>query len=216
MKLYFVRHGETTDASQKISQTQSSSLSTQGRKQAKLLASRLVDVKIDVIYSSPMTRAQETTEIINKKLKLPVEFMDNDKELKRATALEGLSRDSEIHKKVRELALENRHNPDWKYEDSESVREIWDRSGKAIDHLIKEHLNDTVLVVSHGNFIRAFLARVLFGDEINIGVYHMFRKKFYSFNTSISLLEYTPEKGWMLVFWNDVAHIESFEKGDSE
>ena len=216
MKLYFVRHGETTDASQKISQTQSSSLSTQGRKQAKLLASRLVDVKIDVIYSSPMTRAQETTEIINKKLKLPVEFMDNVKELKRATALEGLSRDSEIHKKVRELALENRHNPDWKYEDSESVREIWDRSGKAIDHLIKEHLNDTVLVVSHGNFIRAFLARVLFGDEINIGVYHMFRKKFYSFNTSISLLEYTPEKGWMLVFWNDVAHIESFEKGDSE
>ena len=53
MKLYLVRHGETTDNTERRYQTKDSCLSLLGKKQAHILAKRLQNIDIDYIYCSP-------------------------------------------------------------------------------------------------------------------------------------------------------------------
>lgn len=60
--IYIVRHGEKTEDGQILTE--------RGKKQTKLLAKRLVKMKINNIYSSDFNRCIETAEIIKKKLKL--------------------------------------------------------------------------------------------------------------------------------------------------
>ena len=65
MKIYLVRHGETewnrTNRFQGISDI---SLNARGKAQAEALAQALKDEPIDVVYSSPLTRARETAQAI--------------------------------------------------------------------------------------------------------------------------------------------------------
>lgn len=211
MKLYFVRHGESEAAKEKLSQNSGSPLSDLGRQQAKLVSKRLKLIPLDLIYSSPYQRARETAGIINKRLKLPLELMDHVREVKRATGIEGLSLESDLPTKIRVMAMENRDNPDWKYKDSESIREIWERAGMVMDHLLKSHREQNVLVVSHGIFIKTFLTMAIFGSELDTRIFHRVQDKFRVRNTSISLLEYDQMTGWNLVLWNDVAHVEFLE-----
>lgn len=82
MKLYFVRHGQSVDASNSLHQTFESPLSNLGQKQAKFLGKRLQNIKFDLIYTSPFHRARETAEIINKTLRTKMEVMEQAHEFK--------------------------------------------------------------------------------------------------------------------------------------
>lgn len=72
MNVYFVRHGETKGDAQ----LEDDELSDLGVKQAKILATRFSRIPIDVIYSSPTKRAQQTTEIVSESLKKEVVYSD--------------------------------------------------------------------------------------------------------------------------------------------
>lgn len=54
MLLYIVRHGDPI--------YETDSLTDRGRRQAEAVGKRLLDAKIDRIFSSPMGRAKETAE----------------------------------------------------------------------------------------------------------------------------------------------------------
>ena len=65
MKLFLVRHGETDHNAKKLLVSITYvPLNEKGREQARLLAKRLKNEQIDVIISSPLSRARETAEII--------------------------------------------------------------------------------------------------------------------------------------------------------
>ena len=68
MKLYLIRHGESIGNELGISQGQRNdlSLTEKGRDQAKRIAKKLANEKIDAIYSSDLKRANDTAEIIGK------------------------------------------------------------------------------------------------------------------------------------------------------
>lgn len=70
--IYFVRHGESEANVRKVfaGQKDNSLLTNEGRKQAKATAQEIIEegIKIDKIYSSPLSRAYETAEIIAKEL----------------------------------------------------------------------------------------------------------------------------------------------------
>src|SRR5579862_5981943 len=74
MKIYFLRHGEAGDGSQWQGEDSKRPLTDDGiermRRQAKTLASW--EPNIELILSSPLTRARQTANIVAKALKLDV------------------------------------------------------------------------------------------------------------------------------------------------
>jgi|TARA_Y100000310_G_C20589790_1_gene767369 probable phosphoglycerate mutase len=74
LDIYLIRHGEK-DKEGKF-------LSKRGIKQTKLLAKRFKKIKFNKIYSSDLDRCKQTTEIINKKLKLPTIYESGLREVK--------------------------------------------------------------------------------------------------------------------------------------
>ncbi len=81
MKLYFVRHGQTDY--NKEDRWQGSSdieLNETGIQQAKELSESLKNEKFDLIVASPLKRAKETAEIINKTLKTEIVYEEGLKE----------------------------------------------------------------------------------------------------------------------------------------
>ncbi|MEM4230546.1 MAG: histidine phosphatase family protein [Candidatus Pacearchaeota archaeon] len=89
MRLILIRHAESEANAQEIHQGQKvdTSLSKKGIKQAKQVAQRLKDEKIDLIYSSDLKRAKETAVQINKFHKLKIIY---DKRLRERDADEDL------------------------------------------------------------------------------------------------------------------------------
>ena len=67
MKLIITRHGETIENAKRICQGHlGGNLSKKGKLQAKKLAERLKNEKLDVIYSSDLKRTKDTTKEIKK------------------------------------------------------------------------------------------------------------------------------------------------------
>ena len=63
--IYLIRHAECYgNIENKLSGITDFKLTKKGRKQAKILASKLKDLKITEIYSSPLLRALDTAKII--------------------------------------------------------------------------------------------------------------------------------------------------------
>ena len=100
MKLYLARHGQTEYNAMSLHQHGDVELSELGIKQAKVLAKRFSKIPIDLIYSSPMTRAKKTAEIINKNLKKEIIYTDFLKEKKNPSEIVGKKGENyEIQKK---------------------------------------------------------------------------------------------------------------------
>ena len=67
MNIYIVRHGTTVWNEKKITQGYfKNRLSERGKKEINRVSEKLRDVKIDIIYSSPLVRAIQSANIINK------------------------------------------------------------------------------------------------------------------------------------------------------
>ncbi len=69
MKIYWVRHGFSENNKSRISSedpTKNISLLDQGIRDANILADKLKDISIDVIYTSEFPRTKQTAELINK------------------------------------------------------------------------------------------------------------------------------------------------------
>jgi len=69
MKVYFTRHGQNEwNAKNIVCGVNDIPLNEKGKAQAKYLADKISDIgDIDIIVSSPLSRAKETAEIIAKK-----------------------------------------------------------------------------------------------------------------------------------------------------
>lgn len=91
--IYFITHTKTIwDDKKRIKGHSDVGLSSQGKKDAKILARKLEKHSIDIIYSSDLKRARETATIISELLKIDIIF---DKRLRECSfgKLEGLKKD---------------------------------------------------------------------------------------------------------------------------
>jgi broad specificity phosphatase PhoE len=125
-------------------------LSREGKKQAERLASRLKGKSIVAVYSSPLTRARETAQIIAREFALPVtidkRLMDirtplQGKPLRYIEAMKGGLYTSEL------IA-----------QGGERLREIFDRMDSCMRDIVKKHRGH-VVVVSHGDPIMSIQCR---------------------------------------------------------
>jgi len=206
MKIYLVRHGQSILNAQNVHQGKHIKLSTLGREQVKLLANRLKNVEIDEIIASPYERTKQTAEIIAKKLGEPIIFSEVFKELKRPTEIEGKHVDDPYAKEIKAQIFQNWHNSDYRYSDEETYYDFRSRTIKALEHL--ESLNKkNVLIVTHGETIRMFVAIMLLGKEIKADDFKSFRSVLKINNTGVTICDYIDNK-WRLISWNNFSHLE--------
>jgi broad specificity phosphatase PhoE len=91
MKIYLIRHGQTTgDIEDRYGGDYDDELTEKGIMQAKELAEKLSNSKIKIIYSSPRKRALATAQIIAEKTCAPIKLVDNLRERNNYGILTGL------------------------------------------------------------------------------------------------------------------------------
>ena len=163
--LYIVRHGETEWNVSGTTQGQTnSSLTQKGIQQAKDVADEFKNIKFDMIFSSDLTRAKRTAEII----KLDREIIVQTSKLLRERAYGSFEgKHGNVFREVLKDKLIERDNlPDkegWAFrlaEDVETDEEMIMRFILQLREIAVAYPQKTVLVVSHGGPIRMFLVKI--------------------------------------------------------
>ena len=142
--IYLIRHGQTDwNLSKVIQGKQDISLNDKGREQAREIKKELDNKEIDLIIASPLIRAKETAEIINKDRNLPIIY-DERIEERCFGEYEG--------KEIKVVDTSNFWNfyKDETFPGAESIQEFFDRVYSFLDELLEKYYDKNVLVVSHG------------------------------------------------------------------
>mgnify|MGYP000523306621 CR=1 FL=1 len=209
MNVYLVRHGETSANSKDIFIDDDDPLTEKGREQASFLADRMTRIAIDSLFSSDIPRAQETAEIIAKKINKKPEYTVLFRERREPSSLKGLSFHDPKVSEVRKERDQRLEDPSWHYEDEENFYETLVRSEQALAFLL-EHRAPHVAVVTHGMFKRFLVGVAVFGDAFTPDVWRKLRFGVYTSNTGITVLRYGAKpvaREWSLLTWNDHAHL---------
>jgi len=170
---HLLRHGEHVLRGRVLAgRTPGVGLSARGRLEIAAVADRLAGEKIEALYASPLQRTRETAEILSARLDLPVEYRDDLLELDFGEWT-GLSFDAvraderwRLWSTCRSIAM---------VPGGESMRAVQERAVRALFELRQAHRNGTVLIVSHGDVIRAALLFALgmpldFYSRIEVGL----------------------------------------------
>ncbi len=151
MKLLIVRHGKTNWNKEKRAAGLSDvELNEEGIEQAEILRDKLKDTKIDVIICSPLKRALKTAEIINEKHNKEI-IIDEETIERNLGVYEGQPNEQEIFNEIRY------YNKNVPVEGGEDCKTYTKRVFKCLDKIINQYKGkvDTVLIVSHGFFLRS-------------------------------------------------------------
>jgi len=162
--LYLVRHGETEHNRRGVIQGGGvdSELNAAGRSQSRALADRLASVTVDALYASTLRRAKQTADILAQ----PHEPLSR-------TYLRDLSEmdwgvfEGEPPSEERDEAMGTLKSAwqegayDRTVDGGESIRDVQERAQRAIRHILARDAGRTVLVVTHGRYLRVLLATVL-------------------------------------------------------
>ncbi|MBU8908891.1 histidine phosphatase family protein [Desertibacillus haloalkaliphilus] len=203
MKLYVIRHGESTaNRLGKIQGGQDYPLSPLGKKQADLLGQYFQDIQLDYIYSSDLTRANETASAIGSYQHTSVQKWETIREVGLGP-FEGKSREEiELaYPEVRERSMLTSG-----VEGTETIEQLTNRCQYLYDQLQRAHKNDDVALVSHGGFISIFLMYVMLGEE-----WHQYHRPFMIENTGITLIEWKEGRKPLIHYINRNPHLQATE-----
>lgn len=155
MRLIIVRHGETLENRNKITQGQSNTqLTAKGFEQAKKVSQRLRNEKIDIAFSSDLDRASDTCKEILK-------FHNNAKMVKTPILREqanGIFEGKTREEKRKILVSDDTPFYEWCPEGGESWVDVWNRVIPFFNKIKKEYSVETVLFSTHGRPIRCILS----------------------------------------------------------
>jgi probable phosphoglycerate mutase len=155
--ILLARHGETDWNRENRFQGQADPpLNTAGREQARVLAEALAREPLAAVYTSPFRRAAETAEIIAVLHGLPVERVEELREVD-VGSWQGLTRaDLERRDPERFRRWLVEHEQGWA--DGETYEEMGRRVVPVLLGLAEQHDGRTILAVTHGGPIRAAIA----------------------------------------------------------
>jgi broad specificity phosphatase PhoE len=154
--IFLARHGESDWNVEKRFQGHSDRpLTERGREQAHALADLVGAEKIDAVYTSPLSRARETAEIVAARAGLEAVALPELREVDTGN-WSGLSR-ADVEARFPEgFARWRSGGSGW--ENGESYDEMAERVIGALRKIAEDHPDGRVLVISHGGPIRAIHA----------------------------------------------------------
>jgi len=208
--IYLIRHAETVGNAEGIIQGQTigGKLSKHGIRQAWALGKWAEKNKIDVVYSSTLSRAVETAKIAfpNAQLRQMDGLMEQDAgELSAKTVEEAFKT---FHKMHLSGAQEPEHVIDYyllRYGHElggESAKDVQERGMKALEEIAKANEGKSVAVVAHGNLIKCILCEIL-GTPLS---HENFRKMIQE-NCGINTITYSQEDGFAVESINYAGHL---------
>jgi len=160
--IIFLRHGQAKNNIERVlaGRTDGVSLTDKGIKQAQSIAKFLKPMKISAIYSSPIERATKTAEIVAKHNKIDYTTDERLIELDMGKFTgqrydEVFEKHGNVFLKFYEGQIEIAHNG------VETFTEVKKRVLSMVDHLLKEHHDENVVLVTHMDPIKSMLATVM-------------------------------------------------------
>lgn len=154
MTIYIVRHGQTEENLQRILQGHMpGTLTEKGKEQVRKTAELLSKegVKFTRLVSSDLKRAMDSAQIISYKLNLPIIPMEIFRE-RDWGKFTGMS--------IAEATDKYRVDGKWVFPEgtTETEEGIYERANKALVELQKQFADETIIVVTHGQFARNLIA----------------------------------------------------------
>lgn len=162
MKIYLVRHGESTsDIKQKYDGDYDDHLTKHGRKEAETIAKKLLDKKIEIIFSSSKIRAMETSAIISNKIGCQTKITINmaEQDIYGAFLELGKNQPEEEYRKLGEIIADQNTAVDGV--------ETYEHFKKRVINSFNEIMNskyNVVAIITHGGPIRC-----IFRDLLKLG-----------------------------------------------
>lgn len=154
-RLYFVRHGESElNLRRLFAGSIDTPLTKLGRKQALAASNEIQELDVELIISSPLSRARDTAAIIAEVIDYPLEnILVHDLFVEQSFGvIEGTPWDA--HDGV-EIDFS-------KVEGAETPEQLRERAAKAYE-LVRSHPAENILIVGHGSFSNA-LRQVMNAD----------------------------------------------------
>lgn len=160
---YLVRHGETASTNKgKICGHDDVPLTEIGVAQGEILASWFLDLKIDSIFSSPLSRASDTADIIAKLIKKPTYYKHSGLLEKKEGAWEGKTYWQLRDEEPKAWEKWSKDPIDFAPPDGESVRSFVARIGRAMDDIRKNYeIGQKIILTTHAGVIRAIIIHTL-------------------------------------------------------
>lgn len=156
--LLLVRHGHTDAAGKRLTGwAPGVHLNERGREEADGLVARLEDVPIDAIYSSPLERCRETAAPLAHARRLGVHIRRG---LIETGYGDWTGRTISQLRRTKLWSTVERTPSAVRFPGGESLLEVQARAVKEVSRIAADHPTGTVVVVSHADPIRLFIAHV--------------------------------------------------------
>ena len=170
MNWYFIRHGQISSNLKKVYSGRSDETLTEaGREQVRQASGQLSEIAIDAIYSSPLTRTQQTAEIIVHELgwNLPINSDASFNELKMGP-WEGMPEDDVACDFPDEWAIWNSRPAELCLEGRETLLQLQARVLEGLRAIQQSNPDQSILIVTHVAIIRVM---TLFANKLDLNRY---------------------------------------------
>jgi len=199
-RIFLVRHGATVlTAEDRFAGATEVELSEEGREQVRRLAKRLAGEKIAAVYASPMGRTVETARILAEPHGLDVQLRDGLREISHGR-WEQMTR-KEVEKAFPEEAAAWEKDPyTFAPAGGESGLAVTARALPVLMEIVREHVADNVLVVSHKATIRLLLSSLLGFDP------RRYRDTLDQNPAALNIVDFKNALSARLSLFNDTSH----------
>jgi len=198
-RIYLVRHGETDwNRLNLVQGSIDTELNSTGIEQAKKIAERLKNKKIDIIFSSTLKRAYTTASYI--KSYHPYAMFETSEKLNEINfgEWEGLNFE-ELEKKYSQTYLMWKDNPDKAIFPGEGNLHVVMKRVKSFYDEVLQRDYGNIVVVTHGGIVKLSIIYLL---NLPLDFY----KKCWIGNASLSIVDIKGERT-MLSLLNDMSHL---------
>ncbi|HBT38557.1 MAG: histidine phosphatase family protein [Pseudothermotoga sp.] len=197
MRIFLVRHARTDWNDLGLWQGNCDvPLNQAGFEEAQKIAERLSKQNVQIIYSSPLSRAHQTAKVIGEELKVPVVLDERLKECE-ISLWNGLTMQETLQRYEREYRIWST-DPVAQIDGVESLQNVQNRIVLFFNELLQNSF-ESVVVVSHALSLRTLICWVL---KLSLTEHKNFKLD----NASISLIEIQDRV--RLVYLNDTCHLD--------
>ena len=179
-KIYLIRHAEA-EGNLRLQGHWDGSITPLGLQQIDALAQRFRREHIDALYCSDLSRARATAEAITRYHDIPAVVTPRLTEICMGV-WEGRAWGDIEHDFPEQMRYFNTDPDRWSVPGCEPIRDVQKRMKRTIEDLAARHDGQTIVLVSHGMAIRAYLCTVLGIPNSEMATLP------YGDNTSVSLL----------------------------
>jgi 2,3-bisphosphoglycerate-dependent phosphoglycerate mutase len=160
--IIFLRHGQAVNNTKRLlaGRTEGVPLTEDGIKQAERIAQFVKPFNISAIYSSPIERAEKTAAIVAKHNSLEYKIDERliELDMGKFTGMpydEIFEKHGNVFLKFYDGELEIAHNG------VETFAQVKNRVLSMVDHILKEHNDENVLLVTHMDPIKAMISTIM-------------------------------------------------------